>query len=84
MLRFHKKPGLMKGKSFILQSQPYMDCCALIDLASAFNKDDFSALNGTARNTYLYVYPFQIGYIAYLQTIFRIFGEGNYNPRIQK
>lgn len=69
---------LSLGFLFTLQSKPYMDCSALVELATAFNKGDFSALNSPARNTYLYIYPFQIGYIAYLQILFRIFGEGNY------
>lgn len=69
---------LSLGFLVILQSKPYMDCSALVEIASAFNKGDFSALNSPTGDTYLYIYPFQIGYIVYLQIIFRIFGDGNY------
>lgn len=62
----------------LLQSRPYMDCLALIENASAFNKGDYSSLSTSTHDSYLYVYPFQIGFIAYEQIVFRLFGDGNY------
>ena len=60
-----------------LKSQPYMDCLAVDGYASAFLAGDYSGLGG-AEPGYLHIYPFQIGYIAFVQLIYRIAGSGNY------
>lgn len=62
----------------ILKSRPYMDCGQLLEIASQFNHGDYSALSTSSHNSYLYIYPFQIGFIAFEQLVFLVFGDGNY------
>lgn len=61
----------------LLKSNAYMDCLALIDTANRFNSGDWSPLTDASHSSYLYIYSFQIGFIAYLQLIFKLFGENN-------
>lgn len=51
------------------------DSKSLSDIASAFMRNDFSAF---ARGEYLHHYSFQLGMIALLETIYRLFGVENF------
>lgn len=71
--------ALSLGFLLVLKSEPYMDCSGLVEIAEEFDQGDFSELTSPAsQGSYMHIYPFQIGYIAYLQVIYHIFGEGNY------
>lgn len=59
----------------LLKSNAYMDCLSLIDAAEKFNAGDFSLLTDPTHSSYLYIYSFQIGFIAYLQLVFALFGN---------
>ena len=47
-----------------------------VDVVNAFMGGDFSQL--TDKGSYLYIYPFQIGYVAYGQLVYLLFGKSNY------
>ena len=47
-----------------------------VDVVNAFMRGDFSQL--TDKGSYLYIYPFQIGYVAYGQLVYLLFGKSNY------
>lgn len=61
----------------LLSPKAYMDCLSLIDAAERFNVGDYSLLTDPSHSSYLYIYSFQIGFIAYLQLVFKLFGNGN-------
>ena len=61
-----------------LKSQPYMDCMSVVEIANQFNRGDFSALTTPTHDSYLYIYSFQIGYVGFLQILFKLFGENHY------
>ncbi|MCR5342225.1 MAG: glycosyltransferase family 39 protein [Butyrivibrio sp.] len=51
------------------------DGLTLDEIINAFNAGDYSSLN---KGGYMFVYPFQIGYVAIGQIIGRVFGPSNY------
>ncbi len=65
---------------FMLRPQPFADSIAVSQFAGQFLHGDFSMLQfpNAAGDDYLVVYPFQIGFIAFLQLIYFFFGDGNY------
>ena len=65
---------------FLLRPQPFADSIAVSEIAGQFLRGDFSVLGSptAAGDDYMIVYPFQIGFIAFLQLIYSLFGEGNY------
>lgn len=60
----------------VITPQPVNDSKTLDDIIHAFMDGDYSAL--TDKGGYLFVYPFQLGYVAFGQIMTRIFGAGNY------
>ncbi len=65
---------------FLLRPQPFADSIAVSKIAEQFLQGDFSALQSAAADgdDYMMVYPFQIGFIAFLQLLYSVFGAGNY------
>ncbi len=64
---------------FLLRPQPFADSIAVSKIAEQFLQGDFSALQSAADgDDYMMVYPFQIGFIAFLQLLYSVFGAGNY------
>ncbi len=51
------------------------DGLTLDEIINAFNRGDYSSLD---KGGYMFVYPFQIGYVAIGQIIAKCFGESNY------
>lgn len=51
------------------------DGLTLDEIINAFNAGDYSSLD---KGGYMFVYPFQIGYVAIGQIIGKVFGPGNY------
>lgn len=65
---------------FLLRPQPFADSIAVSEIAGQFLRGDFSVLQfpTAAGDDYMIVYPFQIGFIAFLQLLYFFFGAGNY------
>ena len=55
---------------------PVNDSKTLDDIINAFMAGDYSSL--TDKEGYLYIWPFQLGYVAFGQMMCTVFGIGNY------
>lgn len=59
----------------IAHSTPIADRLFVSMIASDFLKGDYTALNA---GNYLYNYPFQLGIVAFIELVYKIAGNGNY------
>ncbi|WP_074888990.1 glycosyltransferase family 39 protein [Butyrivibrio proteoclasticus] len=55
---------------------PVNDSKTLDDIINSFMSGDYSSL--TSKEGYLYIWPFQLGYVAFGQLMCTVFGIGNY------
>ena len=63
---------------FLLRPQPYADSIAVSKIAEEFLRGDYRAFSPAGGDDYLTVYPFQIGFIAFLELVYAVFGSGRY------
>jgi len=61
---------------FAIRPLPVNDSKTLDDIINSFMVGDYSSLTG--KEGYLYIWPFQLGYVAFGQVMCTIFGIGNY------
>ena len=61
---------------FAIRPLPVNDSKTLDDIINAFMGGDYTEL--TSNSGYLYIWPFQLGYVAFGQMMCTIFGIGNY------
>ncbi len=61
---------------FAIRPLPVDDAKLLDGVIRQFMEGDYSSL--TQKGGYLYIWPFQLGYVLFGQTMTRIFGAGNY------
>ncbi|MBQ9305305.1 glycosyltransferase family 39 protein [Butyrivibrio sp.] len=61
---------------FAIRPLPVNDSKTLDDIINSFMGGDYSSL--TNKEGYLYIWPFQLGYVAFGQLMSTIFGIGNY------
>ena len=59
-----------------IRPQAVNDSKTLDDIINQFMKGDYSAL--TQSGGYLFIWPFQLGYVGFGQIMYRVFGESNY------
>lgn len=60
----------------VIKPQPVNDSKTLDDIINAFMAGDYSSL--TEKGGYLFIWPFQLGYVYFGQLVCSIFGTGNY------
>ena len=61
---------------FAIRPLPVNDSKTLDDIINSFMGGDYSSL--TNKEGYLYIWPFQLGYVAFGQMMCTVFGIGNY------
>ena len=61
---------------FSIRPLPVNDSNTLDDIINSFMAGDYSSL--TDKEGYLYIWPFQLGYVAFGQMMCTVFGIGNY------
>ncbi len=60
----------------IIKPLPVDDSKLLDDIINSFARGDYSSI--TEPSGYLYIWPFQLGYVLFGQVMHSIFGQGNY------
>ncbi|MBP3198073.1 MAG: glycosyltransferase family 39 protein [Butyrivibrio sp.] len=60
----------------VIHPQAVNDSKMIDDIINQFAKGDYSSL--TEKGGYLYIWPFQLGYVGFGQIMHRLFGESNY------